>query len=129
MAIPRAQILKDRAACPLQVQASLLEIVPPEFWPGPATVRARVERVFRGAIGVGETISIQINTVRDEPIPLGDFFYQWEGLRVARFIELCLDRVGDRLRLPNNSCSTILGALTEAPVLELPPRRRWPWRR
>jgi hypothetical protein len=129
MAIPLSRILKHRAACPNHIQASLFEVEPPARWPGPATVHAKIERVFRGAVLPGDTIVVQMNTVRTEHIPAGDFFYAWEGLRAARFIEVCLDGAAGSLRLPNNSCSTILQELTESPVLELAARRRSLWQR
>jgi hypothetical protein len=119
MAIPLGGVLSLRASCPIHLQAAVLEAIPPTQSPGGATVRARVERVFRGDVALGEVIAIQIRTVREgEEIAPGDFYYSWAHLQSSRYIEVYLKRLESGVILPTNSCSELLDALTDAPVLE-----------
>jgi hypothetical protein len=129
VAISLASIVNLRASCPIHLQAAVLEVSPPPHWPGRATVRAKVQRVFRGDVSLEETIAIEMAAVETPPGPPGDFFYGWPTLRAARYVEVFLTR-GDRgVTLPTNSCSTLLDALTDSPVLALPIPNAISWTR
>jgi hypothetical protein len=129
MAIPLASIVDLRASCPIHLQAAVLEVSPPTHWPGRATVRAKVRRVFRGDVSLEETIAIEMSAVQAQAGPPGDFFYGWSTLQAARYIEIYLTRSDKGLTLPTNSCSALLDALTESPVLLLPVPSDIPWTR
>jgi hypothetical protein len=129
MAIPLARIVDLRASCPIHLQAAVLEVSPPTRWPGPATVRAKVQRVFRGDLSVQETIAIEMSAVDAQAGPPGEVFYGWTTLRAARYIEVYLIRTDKGVTLPTNSCSVLLDALTDAPVLAFPAPSDIPWTR
>ena len=117
MAIPWPAVLAARAALPIHVQAEFVELTPPDRWPGPALATVRVARSFRGDAPQGTMLAIALGTLRrgqDDPL-LGDFHYEWEGLRGARFIELFL---GTDRRLPSNSYSQVISSLSETPQME-----------
>jgi hypothetical protein len=129
MAIPLASIADLRASCPIHLQAAVLEVSPPTHWPGRAKVRAKVQRVFRGDVSLEETIAIEMSAVEAQAGPPGDFFYGWSTLRAAPYIEVYLTRTDKGVTLPTNSCSALLDALTDAPVLALPVPSEISWTR
>jgi hypothetical protein len=117
MAIPWPAVLAARAALPIHVQTEVVELAPPNTWPGPALATVRVVRTFRGDVSPGTVLGIALNALRrgwDDPM-LGDFYYDWENLQGARFIELFL---GSDRRLSSNSYSQIIASLSETPQME-----------
>lgn len=116
--IPAPQILEMRGECPVHVQLEVDGVQPPSVSPGPAQVVGRVMRVFRGSVAPGSSLTLALDVLRPgDDCPMGDFYYGWERVEQARFLEVFLEPHGDTLRVPTNSCSEIIDELTDAPQL------------
>ncbi len=136
MAIPQDEVERKRAAARFHLQIELGERPGKHVSTGPALVRGRVLRIFRGdsSIRPGDPLSFDLNVCSPgETPPPGSAHVSYDALLHARHMEVFLNGTPPRCDLVEDGWA-VLSETSEGPVLSeqadeaeapQPSRRNW----
>ena len=87
---------KARDGAQFHLQLKVSKVTPPAHFPGLCVVDGTVAAVFRGVLGAGAPMRLEVSCKRDQDRarPGGEHWMRWEELERARFLEAYVNREG-----------------------------------